>query len=154
MKEFIIETNNIDWNKILQHWSWLFNEEISFNIWILTQFADLFIHMDDNSIMRLDIGAGTLSEVAKNKEHFSDLLESDENFNFWFMPGLIQQLEAEGKILNQSQCYGFKTPTGFQEGSYSISNIDIYDIEEYFVTMGDLWNRLQNVKDGTKVTYK
>jgi hypothetical protein len=154
IKDIIIETDNIDWNRILQHWSWLFVKGTTFNVWILTKFADLFVHMDDDSIWRLDTGAGTFDPIAKSKDEFSELIDSNDNFDFWFMPGLISQLESEGKRLQGNQCYGFITPTGFKEGSYSVANIKVCDIEKYFMTMGDLWGRLQDVEDGTKVKLK
>ncbi len=154
IQDIIIETDNIDWNRILQHWSWLFVEESTFNVWILTKFADLFVHMDDDSIWRLDTGAGTFDPIAKDKDEFSELIGNDDNLDLWFMPGLISQLETEGKRLKKYQCFGFITPTGFKEGSYSVDNIKVYDIEKYFVAMGDLWGRLQNVENGTKVKLK
>lgn len=154
IKDIIIETDDIDWNRILQHWSWLFKQGMSFNVWILNRFGDLFVHMDDDSIWHLDTGAGSFEPVAKDKDQFAELIDQDDNFDIWFMPELISQLEAEGKKLQKNQCYGFITPTGFKEGSYSADNIEIYDIEVYFVAMGDLWNRLQEVEDGTKVKLK
>ena len=154
IKDIIIETDNIDWNRILQHWSWLFVKGTTFNVWILTKFADLFVNMDDDSIWRLDTGAGTFDPIAKSKDEFSELIDSNDNFGFWFMPGLISRLESEGKRLQENQCYGFITPTGFKEGSYSVAKIKVCDIEKYFMTMGDLWGRLQDVEDGTKVKLK
>ena len=151
IKEIIIETDNIDWNHILKHWSWLFDHETAFNIWILNKFGDLFVHMDDDSIWHLDTGAGLFEPVAKNKDHFAELIDKEDNFDIWFMPELVSQLEANGKKLKMNQCYGFITPTGFKEGSYSVENIEIFDIERYFVAMGDLWNRLQKVEDATTV---
>jgi hypothetical protein len=154
IKDIIIETDNIDWNRILKHWSWLFVKETTFNVWILTRFADLFVHMDDDSIWRLDTGAGTFDPVAKNKDEFSELIDHNDNLDLWFMPGLILQLQSEGKILQKKQCYGFMTPTGFKEGTYSLGNIKVYDIEKYFVAMGDLWGQLQHVENGTRVKLK
>lgn len=87
-------------------------KETTFNVWILTKFADLFIHMDDDSIWRIDTGAGTFDSIAENKDAFAELIDSN-NFDLWFMPGLISQLESEGKRLQEKQCYGFITPTGF-----------------------------------------
>ena len=154
IKDIIIKTDDIDWNRILQHWSWLFVKETTFNVWILTKFADLFVHMDDYTIWRLDTGAGTFDPIAKDKDEFSELINKDDNIDLWFMPGLIVQLESEGKRLKEKQCYGFITPTGFKQGAYSADNIKVCDIENYFIAMGDLWGQLKDVEDGTKVKFK
>ncbi len=153
-QDVIIQTDNFNWSRIFQHWSWLFTEETTFNVWLLTKFSDLFVHMDDDSIWRLDSGAGTFDPIAKNKNEFYELIENYENFNLWFLPGLISQLESEGKKLKIRQCYGFITPTGFREGSYAVPNIKVCDLEEYLIAMGDLWGKLKNVENGTKVSFK
>ncbi len=154
IKDITIEIGNIDWNLILRHWSWLFIEETTFNVWILSKFADLFVHMDDDSICRLDSGAGTFERIANDKDDFAELIDTGENLDLWFMPSLISTLKSQGKELQKNQCYGFIRPTGFKEGKYSVENIKIVDVEEYFIAMGDLWGRLQDVKNGTKVKFK
>ena len=103
IKDIIIKTDDIDWNRILQHWSWLFVKKTTFNVWILTKFADLFVHMVDDSIWQLDTGAGTFDPIAKDKDEFSELIDKDDNLDLWFMPGLIAQLESEGKRLQEKR---------------------------------------------------
>jgi len=152
LKELIIDTNLVNWNRVFNHWSWLFDKSTSFNVWILTKFGDLFVHRENGSIFQLDTGAGTFERVARNKEEFGELIDTNDNLSLWFMPSLISQLESQNKILKTHQCYGFITPTGFKEGTYTIDNIKIVDIEEYLIAMGELWNHLKNTPDGTKVT--
>ncbi|MFC1852633.1 T6SS immunity protein Tdi1 domain-containing protein [candidate division CSSED10-310 bacterium] len=150
--DLIIDAKLVNWKRVFRHWSWLFEKSTTFNVWILTKFGDLFVHMDDGSIFQLDTGAGTFEHIAKNKDEFGQLIDTDINLALWFMPSLISQLESQNKVLKTHQCYGFITPTGLKEGSYTIENIKIVDIEEYFIAMGDLWNHLKNIPDGTKVT--
>jgi hypothetical protein len=129
IEDITIATEDIDWNRILQHWSWLFVEETTFNVWILTKFGDLLVHMVDDSVWHLDSGAGTFERIAKDKDEFAELLDTNDNLDLWFMTSLISKLESTGKRLQKKQCYGFITPTGFKEGSYSVENIKIVDIE-------------------------
>jgi hypothetical protein len=150
-KEITLELESVDWQRVLTDWAWLLEDHLELNVWFLTRFADLFVYLDDDSVWRLDTGAGTFECIASNRRAFADLMDVSENVELWFMPRLIEELESQEKWLQPGQCYGFITPTGFREGGYVPENVKMVDIGAYFKAMGNLWERLKDVPDGQRV---
>jgi type VI secretion system (T6SS) immunity protein Tdi1 len=150
LKDITLPTAGIDWEKVLQEWSWILKDHPEFNVWMLTRFADLFVRLPDDSIWWLESGSGTFERVADTKLQFAQILNQPERLAQWFMPALIEELEAAGMVLGEKQCYGFKIPPGLG-GKFVISNIKVTDIENYFLALGGIWHLLREVPDGTTV---
>ena len=151
LKDITLPTEGIDWQRVLQHWAWLLADRLEFNVWILNRFGDLFVRLPDGSIWMLCTGSGTFRMAAPSKGAFAEMVEGEDRLESWFMPSLIEELEAAGRTLGERQCYGFTVPPGFEEGKYESGNVKVVDIEAHFIATGDLWGRLRDVPDGTGV---
>jgi hypothetical protein len=66
IQNYLIDQTGIDWQKALSSWSWLVPPE--FTLWLVNRIADLFLVFPDGSVHMLDVGAGTLTKVAKNRD--------------------------------------------------------------------------------------
>jgi hypothetical protein len=153
LKDITLPTAGIDWEKVLQEWSWILKDHPEFNVWMLTRFGDLFVRLPDDSIWRLESGCGAFERVADSKLHFAQILNQPELLAQWFLPSLIEELETAGMVLGEKQCYGFKVPPGLG-GKISAANIKIARIEDYFIALGGIWNLLREVPDGTTVRFE
>ena len=66
--DYLIDQTGLDWHSLLEEWRWLLPTE--FRVWLLTRTGDVFITVPDDSIHMLDVGAGTLQQIAKNRDEF------------------------------------------------------------------------------------
>ncbi len=153
LRDITLPTEGIDWQGVLQHWSWLLEDHLEFSVWLLTRFGDLLLRLPDDSIWRLAPGNGTFQKLADSKAHLAGIIERSDRLELWFMPSLVEELEEEGKTLGEKRCYGFRIPSGF-EGKIAASNIEVVGIEDYLTAMGDLWGLIRDVPDGTTVRFE
>jgi hypothetical protein len=133
---------------VLSGWSWLLPPE--FTLWLVNRFADLFVVLPDGSVQMLDVGAGTLAQVADSRDDFCAKIDEDGNANEWLMIPLVNKLVASGVTLQQGQCYGFKTPPALG-GPYEIENVGPLPIWDYLSGYGSVHEQLREVPDGAQV---
>ncbi len=112
----------------------------------------MFFQEATEEVYWLNTGTGEVTVVAKSAEHFNELLTSEEADN-WFMPNLVEQLHAAGKIPTENQCYTYVTLPIFAEGNYDIENLNPVPASEHFAMTGELLNHLQGLKDGATVNF-
>src|SRR5262249_49075706 len=117
------------------------------------RFGDLFLVFDDGTINMLDVGAGTLKQVAESREDFYEKVDEDENVNDWFMIPLIDQLVAAGMTLKEGQCYSYKQPP-ILGGDYTVGNTCLLPIAEHYGAYGSIHNQIKDLPDGTQVVLK
>ncbi len=115
--EITVNIESVKWEQVLKHWAWLLKDQLEFNVWFLTRFADLFVYMDDDSVWRLDTGAGTFERLAESRNEFADLIDIEDNVGLWFLPNLIDVLESQGRLLQPGQCYENRDSALFTRGS-------------------------------------
>ena len=151
LSDYTLETSTVDWADVLSHWAWLLKDVAELEVWIVTRFGDLLCRLEDDSIHLLRVGSGQFCQLAASKGEFCQMVDDKGRFAEWFMPALVDELTGKGLLLAPSQCYGFHTPPGFKEGSYSVQNAKMADLRSYLIAMGDLWGLLQDTPDGTRV---
>jgi len=151
LSDYTIDASHTDWSTILAHWAWLLQGIDELEVWIVTRFGDLVCCLSDGSVHFLDVSEGSFKRVASSKDEFASLMDQCDNFHFWFLVPLVDELTREGILLGPSQCYGFRAPLGFKEGRAERANVKVTDLPSYLTAMGDLWGKLQNEPDGTKI---
>ena len=131
-------------------WQWLLPN--GFTPILFSILGDMFFQEATEEVYWLNTGTGEVTVVAKSAEHFNELLASAEADN-WFMPNLVEQLHAAGKIPTENQCYTYVTLPIFAEGNYDIENLNPVPASEHFAMTGELLNHLQGLKDGATVNF-
>ena len=149
--DYIIDHRNFDWSKLLDNWSWLLPERLT--PWIMNRISDLFIVLDDGTVHMLDVGGGSLKAVAKSRDDFAIRIDEDDNANDWLAIPLVDRLVASGITLQPGQCYGFRKPP-ILGGGYSVDNIAVLRVEEYYGAYGSIHQQINGLPDGSRVVIR
>ncbi|CAN7261446.1 T6SS immunity protein Tdi1 domain-containing protein [Acidovorax sp. LjRoot117] len=132
-------------------WGWLLREP--FMPVLFSSLGDVFIEPDSGGVWWLNTGIAELTQVADSVEHFESLLKS-ELADEWFLPNLVEQLHAAGKVPGPGECYTFVTMPIFREGKYEVDNINPVPAREHYGLTGSMHKRLRELVDGAHVQVK
>lgn len=146
--DYIIDQHGFDWPKLLESWFWLLPKK--FVVWIMNRFGDLFIVLDDGTVHKLDIGCGTLTQVAESREDFIVKIDKPGRADDWLMIPLVDRMVAAGKTLTEGQCYGFRVPPVLG-GKYDDENIVVISIQDFLAAYGSIHEQIKDVPDGERV---
>jgi len=152
LEDVTIDFQDLNLEDICSAWQWRIQDQKG--LVLISKLGDMFFLGNDGGVYWLQTDSGDLTKIADNLEHFEELLTQYENFDNWFLPGLIEQLEQAGKTLGPNQVYSYlKIPV--MGGEYSVDNIKPTDISVYFAFSGQICEQIQNLSDGTtvKVTF-
>lgn len=149
--DYLIDQSGIDWPKALASWSWVLPPE--FTLWLVNRFADLFLVLPDGTVHMLDVGGGTLTKLADNRDDFGAKIDEDDNANQWLMIPLVDDMVAAGVVLQPGQCYGFRTPPVLG-GDYTVENAAPLPVWDYLGACGSIHEQLRDVPDGSRVVLK
>jgi hypothetical protein len=153
LSDLVVDLENLDLENIFASWQWRVNEQKG--LVFISKLGDMFLLGEDEGIYWLQTDCGDLVKVANNLQLFESLLTVEENLDNWFLPSLIEKLEASGKKLKPNQVYSYKKLPVIG-GEYSIDNIEPTDISVHFAFSGQICEQIQNLPDGTnvKLTFK
>lgn len=154
LEDMTIQHEGIEWQKCLQHWNWLLKENPEFNIWIVTKFGEIFVLNDDEEVWFISTAGSSYEKIANSKEEFFEFIDEQKNVDFYFMPDVIQALEANNMFLEEKECYGFRVPMVFMESTLEPDNFKIIIVENYLTGLGDLLSELQGTNNGEKILFK
>jgi hypothetical protein len=101
-------------------------------------------------VQMLRSDSGEVIRLANSRDHFSELIDLDDNAGDWLLIHLVDRCVAAGNLLNQGQCYAFKM-LPMIGGSYELENIYIAQLSEYLPYLSDIHKQLHGLPDGTKV---
>ena len=104
----------------------------------------------NNGVYWLNTGAGGTSRVADSSEEFQSLLGT-ELIDEWFLPPLVEQLYAAGKIPGPGCCYTPAILPVFAEGKYTVANLSPVSGKEHFALTAEVHSQIRPLADGTKV---
>ena len=148
--DYLLDHAEWHWPELLRHWTWLVPP--TFTVWLVNRFGDLFIRLDDGSIHHLDIGAGTLQQVAATRDEFCDLIDDPEQANFFLMIPLVDELVAAGRVLGPGDCYSYQLAPAFQ-GSYTLDNLVVRPVAEHYHIFGPQHLLTKDIPDGTRIQF-
>jgi hypothetical protein len=146
--KYLIDASDFDWQKLLENWT----EQLpsKFTIWLVNTFGDLFIVLEDGSVHHFATDTGQLEKLAGSRGQFADLIDKGDNVNDWLMILLVDKLISSGQRLELDKCYGYKI-LPLLGGSYTIDNVAIMSVEEYYPFLGYVYQKLKDLPDGTKI---
>jgi hypothetical protein len=130
-------------------WAWLIGsqwEPVLFSV-----LGDAFIKLESGSIWWVNTSIGCIEQVADCLEEFMNLITTERQFE-WFLPGLINVLRAQGKILKPNECYSFITFPVFAHGHFNAENIVVEDSCIHFRVSGRIHEQICGVAEGSTVT--
>lgn len=142
-REAIVELGNA--------WAWKLEEP--FTPVLFSALGDMFFARDAGDVWWLNTGSAELTRVADSVADFQRLMTTDI-VDEWFLPPLIEQLHAAGKVLQPGECYTYVTLPIFAEGRYEVENLNPVRAREHFAFTGGIHQDLQKFPDGTKVKLK
>ncbi|MEM1260851.1 MAG: DUF1851 domain-containing protein [Pseudomonadota bacterium] len=148
VNDYLIDQAGHDWPTLLEDWSWLLPE--TFTLWLVNRFGDLFIVVDDGSVHMLDCGAGSITRLADDRDHFASLIGESDNAGNWLMIALVDDCVAAGLTLAGSEIYSYKTPPNLG-GEYAVANTEIADLAVHFSVNGQLQERIKDLPVGTTI---
>lgn len=151
IQDYLIDQAHLDWSELLQSWGWLLPG--NFTLWLVNRFAELIMVYEDGSVHMLRSDAGEVIRLADSRDHFSNLIDLDDNAADWLLIPLVDQCVASGMLLREGQCYAFKLPP-LLGASYELDNIYAAHIAEYLPYLADIHKQLHGMPDGTKVKIK
>lgn len=148
---YLIAHENCDWATMLRHWHWRLPPK--FKVWLVNRFGDLFLILPNNSVQRLDIGTGTLSKVAENRDEFSRMADDPEKINDWFLIPVVDQLVASGKTLKPGECYCYRM-LPILGGGYTVADFEVKDLAYVYAAFGPIHEKIKDLPDGTNIEFE
>jgi Domain of unknown function (DUF1851) len=149
--DYLIDQDGIDWSTTLSDWSWLLPSE--FACWLVNRFCDLFIVPADGTVLKLDVGCGSLEKVAESRDDFCTRIDEADNGDDWLMIPLVDELVAAGVRLKPGECYGFKIPP-VVGGEYDLQNIAPISIPDYLAAFGSIHEQIKDLPDGAQIQFE
>jgi hypothetical protein len=134
--------------QLRESWSWLLREP--FVPVLFSALGDMFFQPHTGGVWWLNTGTADVSRVAESVDEFRKLLGTDL-VNDWFMPDLVERLQAAGKRPSTGQCFTYVTLPVFEQGTYEVSNLNPVDAREHFSLTGLILQEIQYLTDGAKV---
>lgn len=120
VNDYLISPEGKDWGRLLSYWAPPLPAR--FNVWLINRLGDTFVVGENNAVLRLDVGAGTCVEVARDCDHFAQLLDVGRNADEWLKIALVEGCRRAGMTLGPYECYGFKIPPTLG-GRYEVANL-------------------------------
>jgi len=151
LHDYLIDHKGFEWNALFAEWTWLLPNE--FTVWLMNRFGDMFLIFEDGAVYMLDIGGGTLTQVASCRDDFQTKVDEEDNANDWFLIPLVDQLVAAGIALKEGECYSYKLPPVLG-GDYTVTNTCVLSVAEHLRAYGSIHNQIKDVPDGTQVVLK
>ena len=148
LQDYTLDQTGLNWATVLSPWAWLLPSELT--VWLVNRLGDIFAVLDGEAVHMMDVGRGTLEEVAPNRDAFAELADQGQNAEGWFAIPLVNDLVATGMTLGAGQCYSYKK-LPIIGGSYEVENFRVLPLEQHYRTFGPIHKALKDVPDGTSV---
>ena len=148
----VFDVHQLDVNRLLQQWRWLCGQSVA--LVARNGFGDMFLRTSDGKILWLNVGGGTLAEIAESELGFQRSLAESAKRELWFAEEQLAACAERGLTPNDLQCIGFKTPVVFAESRSVPDNAYVADLYEQVSFLGDLHQQIADVPNGGKVRLK
>lgn len=146
------DVEGLDANRLLEQWRWLSAEPMT--LVARNGFGDMFLKTTNGKILWLNVGNGTLTEIAESELVFQHLLAESAKREIWFAELQLAAFAEQGLKPNDLQCIGFKTPVVFAESANVPNNAYVADLYEQVSFLGDLHRQIADTPNGGKVRLK
>jgi hypothetical protein len=117
----------------------------------VNRFGDVFAVFADDSVHKLDVGTGVITQLGVNRDDFAQKIDVDDNANNWLMIPLVDRCVSAGMVLGPNQCYGYKLPP-ILGGEYEVENFELTDLSVHYSLLADICQQVRDLPDGTKIS--
>ncbi|UOV04002.1 DUF1851 domain-containing protein [Pseudoxanthomonas mexicana] len=148
LSDYLIDQEGYDWAGILADWAWLLPSDLT--VWMVNRFGDLTFVPDDGTVQFLDIGAGSVRQLAGSREDFFMQVDVGDNADNWLLIPLTDRCVAAGLALGPGQCYTFKIAPIF-DGKHSIDNIEVGDLVVNYSLLAQIHQQINDLPDGAQI---
>ena len=143
------DVDQLDVSRLLEQWRWLCGQSVT--LVARNGFGDMFLRTDERKILWLNVGGGTLTEIAESDLGFEHSLAESAKRELWFAEQQLPAFAKRGLKPNDLQCIGFKTPVVFAESRSVPDNAYVADLYEQVSFLGDLHRQIADTPNGAKV---
>jgi hypothetical protein len=133
---------------LVDSWGWLLKEP--YKPVLFSILGDVFFESVGGEIYWLNAGTAEVTRVAATVDEFRDLLGT-ARANDWFLPQLVEQLRAAGKVPDEDQCYTYAILPIFKEGKYDVANLKPVAAREHFAFTAHVHRQIAELPDGASV---
>jgi ribosomal protein L16 Arg81 hydroxylase len=133
LDRYILEPNDEIVDALINHWSWIFEDDIS--IVMMSRLGDFFLEDDNGIIYWLNTGTGELDRIAASDAEFQQLLQT-ESFDDWFLTDLVDECHAAGLVPGDGEVLSYKILPIFEEGEYTVENMHVISAEAHLEYSG------------------
>jgi hypothetical protein len=151
-KKRSFDIEQLDLNRLLAQWHWLCVDPVV--LVARNGFGDLFLRTVKGKILWLNVGDGTLTEVAESESRFEHSLQESANRELWLAEQQLEAFAERGLKPNDLQCIGFKVPVVFAESANVPNNAYVADLYEQVSFLGDLHRQILDDPNGAQVRLK
>lgn len=148
----VFDVDQLDVSRLLEQWRWLCGQSVT--LIARNGFGDMFLRTNDGKILWLNVGGGTLAEIAESESGFERSLSESATRELWFAEEQLAAFAERDLKPNDLQCIGFKTPVVFAESRSVPDNAYVADLYEQVSFLGDLHQQIADVPNGGKVRLK
>lgn len=146
---YVVALDDAALDALRTHWRWQLGEH--WTPLMASALGDLFFQVPAGTVWWLCTASGTLEQVAESPGQFQALLRDPERTDEWCLPGLVDALRAQGKMLASGQCYTFDVFPVFSGGAFSAENMRAVAAHAHFAASGRLHERIRGMPDGAPV---
>ena len=146
--QITIRPSDVALGALRKNWQWQLGDE--WKPLMFSAIGDVFFEVPAGTVWWLSTATGALEQVADSRECFVDLLGSDAA-DEWFLPGLVEVLRSQGKVLAEDQCYTYAVLPIFSGGSFSAENMHPAMAAQHFSTSGHTHESIRKLPDGAQV---
>ena len=146
--QITIQPSDVAVEALRKNWRWQLGDD--WTPFLFSAIGDVFFEDAAGAVWWLSTATGSLEQVADSRQQFSQLLGSDST-DEWFLPGLVDVLRSQGKVLDAGQCYTYAILPIFSQGSFSAENMHPVSAAEHYSTSGHMHERLRDLPDGAHV---
>lgn len=150
INDYLIDQSGKEWVRLLR--PWIPPLPVSFTLWLVNRFGDVFVVNDDGdgSVSMLDVGLGSFTKVANNREHFAKLIDEGDNAANWLLIPLVDKCRAASIKPSPTQCYTFKLPP-MLGGKYAIDNVAPIEIDVHYAFAAEIYRQNKDQPNRTMV---
>ena len=128
-------------------WSWVLPEK--YEPVLFSVFGDVFFCGGSGQVFWLNTGTAETTPVASSLAEFQSNLS--DNCDEWFLPRLVEQLHADGKVSKVGECYTYAVLPIFAEGKYEPWNFNAVPAQQHFELTAHIHREIAALPDGSKV---
>ena len=137
-------------DNLLSEWHWLIGER-RLPI-LIAAVGNAFVQdADGGTVLLLDAGEGSLTQVSESVDEFRNLLNDEDFVRANFHVEVVAEMKLAGRVLEPGQVWGFIRPPVLG-GAFDTDNYEPTDLVVHFSIQGQLHRQVRDLPDGAPIS--